>query len=121
MRYSGALRLPRVPPVFQHPRLAQRRSWSVVLAMLALLGAGSAAARNPGQSFQLNPGEQSTSVQMHIHGSLSEQNGSMEWHAQKAHDIGVDVIWWTDHDWRTYQLGYTPRYKFENCAWEAPR
>ena len=105
--------------MFEHPRLARPHSWFAALATLAFLGAGSAAARNPGQSFQLNPGEQSTSVQMHIHGSLSEQNGSMEWHAQKAHDIGVDVIWWTDHDWRTYQLGYTPRYNFENCVWDA--
>lgn len=97
--------------------------FSLLPATLAFLGAAlvaePAAARSPGQPFQLSPGEVSTSVQMHIHGSLSEQNGSMEWHAKKAQDVGVDVIWWTDHDWRTYLLGYTPRYDFENCVWNA--
>ena len=50
---------------------------------------------------------------------MSENNGSMEWHAEKAHAIGVDVIWWTDHDWRITQTGYTENYDFENCTWDA--
>ncbi len=75
-------------------------------------------ARSPGQPYYTGAGEQPYSVQMHIHGSLSEQNGSMEWHASKAHAIGVDVIWWTDHDWRVDQLFYTEEYNFENCVWD---
>lgn len=62
--------------------------------------------------------EQAYSVQLHTHASLSENNGSMEWHADKASDAGVDVIWWTDHDWRVTQTGYTERYDFENCVWD---
>ena len=56
-------------------------------------------------------------LQLHIHGPLSEQNGSLDWHVRKAHEIGVDVLWWTDHDWRTDLLGFTAGFDFENCTY----
>ncbi len=43
------------------------------------------------------------SVQLHTHGSLSEGNGNMAHHTAQAAETGVDVIWWTDHD-----FGYVP-------------
>ncbi len=67
------------------------------------------------------PPEQAYSVQLHTHASLSENNGSIEWHAAKAQDAGVDVIWWTDHDWRVNQTGYTEAYDFENCTWDGQK
>jgi hypothetical protein len=38
------------------------------------------------------------SVQMHLHGSLSEKLGTMAWHTQQAESTGIDVLWWSDHD-----------------------
>jgi|GEM_PF-1883918 len=38
------------------------------------------------------------SVQMHLHGSLSEKLGTMAWHTQQAERSGIDVLWWSDHD-----------------------
>ncbi len=90
------------------------------LAFLAL----SLAAPLPGRGAPVPPpafpvAEQPWCLQLHIHGPLSEQNGSLDWHVDRARAIGVDVLWWTDHDWRTDLLGYTTRFDFENCAWDA--
>lgn len=40
------------------------------------------------------------SMAMHIHASFSEQEGSMAGQLQQAAQNKVDVIWWTDHDYR---------------------
>ena len=37
---------------------------------------------------------------MHIHASFSEGKGSMEAQLAEAKANGVDVLWWTEHDWR---------------------
>ncbi len=42
------------------------------------------------------------SVQLHIHGSLSEGNGRMINHAIRAREIGTEVLWWTDHAEMTF-------------------
>jgi hypothetical protein len=46
------------------------------------------------------------SMAMHIHASFSEGSGTMLAHLQQAAATGVDVIWWTEHDWRMAGLGY---------------
>lgn len=38
------------------------------------------------------------SVQLHIHGSLSEGTGTMRGFSRYAHEDGLDLLWWTDHD-----------------------
>ncbi len=43
---------------------------------------------------------------MHIHGSFSEGTASMDAHLDQAKRLGVDVVWWTDHDFRVAALGY---------------
>lgn len=43
---------------------------------------------------------------MHIHSSFSEFYGSMAQHMYQANLTGVDVVWWTDHDWRMDARGY---------------
>lgn len=48
------------------------------------------------------------SVQLHIHGSLSEGNGTMTGHLAQAEEQGLDVLWWTDHD-----FSYYPDHDFE--------
>lgn len=42
--------------------------------------------------------EQPVSVQMHVHGSLSEGKGTMWGQTARAEANGLDVLWWTDHD-----------------------
>jgi hypothetical protein len=37
---------------------------------------------------------------MHVHASFSEGKGSMEAQLTEAKANGVDVLWWTEHDWR---------------------
>ena len=43
---------------------------------------------------------------MHIHGSFSEGMASMDAHLFQAQRLGVDVVWWTDHDFRAAAFGY---------------
>ncbi len=62
--------------------------------------------------------EQAHCVAMHVHGSFSEGDGSMEWHTDKASQVGVDAIWWSEHDWRSIQWHYTTKYNFETAVYE---
>lgn len=54
-------------------------------------------------------------VQLHVHGSMSEGPASMRAHAAAAERLGgaVDVIWWTDHDWRIAGHTYVTGFDFE--------
>lgn len=66
------------------------------------------------------PDEALYSLALHMHGSMSEQSGSWEWHTAKAESAGVDIIWWTDHDWRLTSVRSMRRYDFESAFWDAP-
>ncbi|MFN0152674.1 MAG: hypothetical protein ACKVU1_18380, partial [bacterium] len=56
-------------------------------------------------------------VQMHLHGSLSEGQGSMRGHVEAARALGgVDVLWWSDHDWRIALHTYQRAFDFESGA-----
>ena len=37
---------------------------------------------------------------MHVHSSFSEGTGSMFWQLDQAKRSGLEVVWWTDHDFR---------------------
>lgn len=50
---------------------------------------------------------------MHIHGSFSEGTASMDAHLQQAQRLGVDVVWWTDHDFRVGAFGYRQAVGFD--------
>ncbi|MCH2186169.1 hypothetical protein MK280_09880, partial [Myxococcota bacterium] len=54
-------------------------------------------------------------VQLHTHGSMSEGPASMQAHDHAARALGgaVDVIWWTDHDWRIAAHTYVDGFDFE--------
>ena len=52
--------------------------------------------------------EQPLSAQLHLHGSLSEYDGTMACHTQQAEEVGVDVLWWSDHD-NMIQMMLRPR------------
>lgn len=66
------------------------------------------------------PAESAYSLALHMHGSMSEQSGSWEWHTAKAESLGVDIIWWTDHDWRLSNDRAMKRYDFESAFWDSP-
>ncbi len=49
---------------------------------------------------------------MHLHGSFSEGRASMAAHLEQARRVGVDVLFWTDHDFRVSAQGYRTRLGF---------
>ncbi|HEV7655578.1 MAG TPA: hypothetical protein VGP36_12715 [Mycobacteriales bacterium] len=49
------------------------------------------------------------SVAMHLHSSFSEGTASMAAHLAQAERLGVDVLFWTDHDFRISAQGYRRR------------
>ncbi len=53
-------------------------------------------------------------AQLHLHGSLSEGLGTMRGHNMVARRVGtIEVLWWTDHDWRVARYTYLPGFYFE--------
>ncbi|MGZ4618209.1 MAG: hypothetical protein ACXV3F_05675 [Frankiaceae bacterium] len=60
------------------------------------------------------------SMAMHVHTSFSEQSGSMNGHLAAAQKYGVDVVWWTDHDFRMSGHGYRQTVHFTSLDEEQP-
>jgi hypothetical protein len=56
------------------------------------------------------------SMAMHIHGSFSEGIASMDAHLDQARKNGVDVVWWTDHDFRRTAHGYRQAIGFDGAS-----
>lgn len=75
-----------------------------VSAATARGGAGRAAGLRP------------VSMAMHIHGSFSEGPASYEAHLQQAREHGVDVIWWTDHDFRVAAHDHRAAVRFDGMS-----
>src|SRR5262245_21739421 len=69
-------------------------------------GVGGAVAPRVVHAAQAARGEIPILMAMHIHASFSEGIGSMQAHLAEAERIGVDVIWWTEHDHRMVARGY---------------
>jgi hypothetical protein len=57
--------------------------------------------------------EAPVSMAMHIHSSFSEGIASMDAHLYQANRLGVDVVWWTDHDFRASAFGYRTAVGFD--------
>ncbi len=55
------------------------------------------------------PASDPVSVAMHLHSSFSEGTASMAAHLDQARRLGVDVLFWTDHDFRVSAQGYRRR------------
>lgn len=62
--------------------------------------------------------ERPYSVQLHVHGSFSEGIGSIDSHSHEASEVAVDVIWWSDHDFRIATYGHASTFGFED--WTEP-
>ncbi|HEV7932549.1 MAG TPA: twin-arginine translocation signal domain-containing protein [Actinomadura sp.] len=94
-------------------------SWS----RRSFLGTAGAAVGGLGVPFTARPASAGTglgrrglepvSMAMHIHASLSEGTGSMAAHLDQATRLGIDVLWWTDHDFRMSAHGHTTAVGFE--------
>jgi len=59
----------------------------------------------PGRPARTDP----VSLAMHLHSSFSEGIASMATHLDQARRLGVDVLFWTDHDFRVSAQGYRRR------------
>lgn len=53
------------------------------------------------------------SVQLHLHGPFSEGLGSIDSHSYEARDVGCDVLWWSEHDFRLTTYQHVARFGFE--------
>jgi len=53
------------------------------------------------------------SCQLHVHGPYSEGIGSIDSHTYEAAQLGLDVLWWSDHDFRAASYNHVARYGFE--------
>jgi hypothetical protein len=85
------------------------RPWIRLILPIGLVGVFFFSVRAGSQSSGLRP----VSVQMHVHASMSEGPGS--WRAANVHakKIGLDVLWWSDHDWRMAYHTYNRGFGFE--------
>src|SRR5689334_4251675 len=59
-------------------------------------------------------------VQMHLHGSNSEGSASYLAHDHEAAQAGaVDLIWWTDHDFRAANFAKVKGFAFDDLIEQA--
>ncbi|PRY32095.1 hypothetical protein [Pseudosporangium ferrugineum] len=56
------------------------------------------------------------SMAMHLHGPFSEGGASYEAHLQQARRLGVDLVWWTDHDWRVAAHDHRRKVHFDGAT-----
>ncbi|MGB9376508.1 MAG: hypothetical protein WCB04_03240 [Mycobacteriales bacterium] len=56
------------------------------------------------------------SMAMHIHACFSEGTASMQAHLHEAQRNGIDVIWWTEHDFRMRAHGYRQEVHFDGLT-----
>jgi hypothetical protein len=81
------------------------------------MGAALAAAAMPAvAAAEPAKGSRAVSMAMHIHSVFSEGTASMDAHLQQAAALGVDVIWWTDHDFRMQGIGYRNAVHFDGLS-----
>jgi hypothetical protein len=64
----------------------------------------------------LTGAERPYSVQLHLHGSFSESSGSHGSHTYEARQVGVDVLWWSDHDWRVTGYKHATTFGFDGFS-----
>ena len=70
----------------------------------------------PGVVAPVSPRRDPVSMAMHIHSSFSEGTASMDTHLDQAERTSIDVIWWTDHDFRVQAHGYRQGVRFDGMV-----
>jgi len=53
---------------------------------------------------------------MHVHAAFSEGTASMETHLDQAQKSGIDVLWWTEHDFRMVARNYPTVVHFDGLT-----
>ncbi len=100
-------------------REISRRSFLAGSASIVALGA-SAGVLRPQTAFAATSALASplstVSMAMHLHASFSEGIGSMGGHLSQAVATGVDVVWWTEHDWRMQSRGFVTSIGFDGLS-----
>jgi hypothetical protein len=56
---------------------------------------------------------------MHVHSSFSEGKASMQAQVSEAFANTIDVLWWTEHDWRMSAHGYRTTVHFDSLTQES--
>lgn len=84
----------------------------VVRALPAAASTGSAPTGTAPAARTMRP----VSMAMHIHGSFSEGTASYETHLHQARLHDVDVIWWTDHDFRVAAHDHRREVRFDGLS-----
>jgi hypothetical protein len=97
---------PTYPPVDAAEESATVARRSLLAWTGGLIGAGTLGIPTGTASAFAQAKDGPVSMAMHIHGSFSEGMASMDAHLFQARRLGVDVIWWTDHDFRAAAFGY---------------
>jgi hypothetical protein len=82
----------------------------------AVAGVGAAVGPLVGEVALASGNEVPVRMAMHIHASFSEGVGSMQAHLAEAERVGVDVIWWTEHDHRMVARGYVSDVHFDGFS-----
>ena len=82
----------------------------LLLAVSALTLVAAATASRCGGALDEAP---AWSAQLHLHGPFSEGAGSIDSHSYQATDVGVDLLWWSDHDFRTDSFRAPAHFGFE--------
>lgn len=62
------------------------------------------------------PGSELITMAMHVHASFSERTGSMEAQLSEAEANNVNVLWWTEHDWRMAATCYRTQVSFDSLT-----
>lgn len=85
------------------------------LAAGGLFGVGTLGLPTPGFATPALQTVGPVTMAMHVHGCFSEGTASMDAHLHQAKRLGVDVVWWTDHDFRIAALGYRRAVGFDGA------
>ena len=101
---APAARAPGRPRGPRSHRSSLGRACGLLAALLVLGLAWTCGGREPEQAF---------STQLHVHGSFSEWIGSIDSHSYEASRLGLDAIWWSDHDFRIATYRQPARFGFE--------
>jgi hypothetical protein len=71
------------------------------------------------QASAYREGTEPVAMAMHLHGSFSEGRASMATHLDQAERLGVDVLFFSDHDFRVAALGYPTDLSFgDKATWK---
>ncbi|MGI8879704.1 MAG: hypothetical protein ACR2KJ_04175 [Jatrophihabitans sp.] len=85
---------------FGNPSLRRRTFLFGSAAAVAAGGGAAALAMNARTGKEFDGGLRPVCMAMHVHASASEGPASMEAQLAQAARTGVDVVWWTEHDFR---------------------